>query len=122
MQTFGICMRAAVRFLCPAKKTSASPWRKPVIALARGGALEIVPEFGGLLYHRPESLIQAIEQWDELEADVDPCAVQAYAAQFSEAEFAKQMKPVLFETTSYARALRSANHSMTAPNSSTDVL
>src|ERR1700691_1321517 len=43
---------------------------KPVIALARGGALEIVPEFGGLLYHQPESLIQAIEQWDELEADV----------------------------------------------------
>jgi glycosyltransferase involved in cell wall biosynthesis len=94
---------------------------KPVIALAKGGALEIVPEFGGLLYQQPEGLIQAIEQWDELEASVNPGALQAYAAQFSEAEFVKQMKPILFETsshfetTSYSRALRRASHSMTAP-------
>ena len=69
---------------------------KPVIALARGGALEIVPEFGGLLYDEPEELSQAVERWDELEPDVDPRALQAYAAQFSEAEFAKRMKPILF--------------------------
>jgi glycosyltransferase involved in cell wall biosynthesis len=94
---------------------------KPVIALARGGALEIVPEFGGLLYQEPERLAHAVEQWDAWEPDVDPCALQAYAAQFSEAEFAKQMKPLLFEENFYKRALRRANHSMTAPKISIEM-
>jgi glycosyltransferase involved in cell wall biosynthesis len=94
---------------------------KPVIALAKGGALEIVPDFGGLLYPRPESLTQAIEQWDELEAGVNPGALQAYAAQFSETEFTRQMNPILFETTSYSRALRRASHSMTAPKISIEI-
>ena len=49
---------------------------KPVIALARGGALEIVPEFGGLLYDEPEGLLQAIERWDELEPELDARALQ----------------------------------------------
>jgi glycosyltransferase involved in cell wall biosynthesis len=69
---------------------------KPVIALARGGALEIVPEFGGLLYEKPEGLLRAIECWEGFATDPDPCALQAYAAQFSEKEFAKQMMPILF--------------------------
>jgi glycosyltransferase involved in cell wall biosynthesis len=73
---------------------------KPVIALARGGALEIVPEFGGLLYDEPEGLLQAIERWDELEPELDARALQRYAAQFSETEFARQIKPILFETRS----------------------
>jgi glycosyltransferase involved in cell wall biosynthesis len=76
---------------------------KPVIALERGGALEIVPEFGGLLYNQPEGLLQAIEHWDELEPQLDPHALQAYAAQFSETEFLRQMQPILFETASYER-------------------
>jgi glycosyltransferase involved in cell wall biosynthesis len=71
---------------------------KPVIALAKGGALEIVPEFGGLLYDEPEGLLQAVEQWDKFESELDPRALQMYAAQFSETEFARQMKPILFET------------------------
>jgi glycosyltransferase involved in cell wall biosynthesis len=87
---------------------------KPVIALARGGALEIVPEFGGLLYDQPEGLLQAIEHWDELEPQLDPRALQAYAAQFSETEFLRQMKPILFETrlgpeTSHVERLRNPN-------------
>jgi glycosyltransferase involved in cell wall biosynthesis len=73
---------------------------KPVIALARGGALEIVPEFGGLLYDEVEGLSQAIENWDESEPDLNPRALQAYAARFSPTEFARQMKPILFETRS----------------------
>jgi glycosyltransferase involved in cell wall biosynthesis len=81
---------------------------KPVIALARGGALEIVPEFGGLLYDEPEGLPQAIERWDEFEPELDSSALQAYAAQFSEAEFARQMNPILFETTFYERNFRRA--------------
>jgi glycosyltransferase involved in cell wall biosynthesis len=90
---------------------------KPVIALARGGALEIVPEFGGMLYDEPNGLLQAIEQWDELEPEVDPRALQAYAGQFSEAAFAKRMKPILF----YDRAFRRASHSMTAPKISIEI-
>ncbi len=71
---------------------------KPVIALARGGALEIVPHFGSVLYDDPEGLLQAMERWDELEQGFDPRALQDYAAQFSESEFQRQMKAILFET------------------------
>jgi glycosyltransferase involved in cell wall biosynthesis len=85
---------------------------KPVIALGRGGAFEIVPEFGGLLYEEPEGLLEAIEHWDEIEGELDPRALQAYAAQFSEAEFAKQMKPILFETSFYGCDFPRASHAL----------
>jgi len=88
---------------------------KPVIAWARGGALEIVPELGGLLYAASDGLEQAIDHWDELETQLDPQALQAYAAQFSETEFARQMRALLFETSSYKRDFRHASHSITAP-------
>jgi glycosyltransferase involved in cell wall biosynthesis len=88
---------------------------KPVIAWARGGSQEIVPEFGGLLYNDPEGLLDAVERWDELEPEFDPRAVQAYAARFSEAEFARQMRPILFETTDQERDFRSPSHNRTAP-------
>jgi glycosyltransferase involved in cell wall biosynthesis len=91
---------------------------KPVIALGRGGALEIVPEFGGLLYDDPEGLLQAIRHWDEFEYEVDPPALQAHAAQFSQAEFGRQMKSILFETSIYERDFRRASHNITAPNTS----
>ncbi len=76
---------------------------KPVIARARGGVLEIVPEFGGLLYDDPEGLAWAIERWDKCEFALDPRALQSYAAQFSGSEFARRMMPVLFETNSSER-------------------
>jgi glycosyltransferase involved in cell wall biosynthesis len=88
---------------------------KPVIGWARGGALEIVPEFGGLLYDDPNGMLQAIERWDDMEDHIDPPALQVYAAQFSEAEFARQMKSVLFETNIYERDFRHASHNITAP-------
>jgi glycosyltransferase involved in cell wall biosynthesis len=87
---------------------------KPVIGLARGGALEIVPDFGGLLYDSPNGLEDAIERWDVWEPGLDPDELQAYAARFSEAEFARRMRAVLFQTNDYDRDLR-ASHSMTAP-------
>ncbi len=61
------------------------------------------------------AMLQAIERWDELEDRIDPPALQGYAAQFSEAEFARQMKPILFETNIYERDFRHASHNMTAP-------
>ena len=83
---------------------------KPVIALAKGGALEIVPEFGGLLYDDPDGLGHAIERWDGLAMDLDPRALQAYAAQFSETEFVRQMTPILFETNSDGRSSERPDH------------
>jgi glycosyltransferase involved in cell wall biosynthesis len=73
---------------------------KPVIALARGGAQETVPlsePLGGLLYPdaTDEALAQAIQQWDQCEQHLHPPALQAYAARFSEAEFARKMQPLL---------------------------
>ncbi len=68
---------------------------KPVIGLARGGALETVPDFGGILYLDPtdEALGEAITQWDSRE--VDSTALKAWAARFSEAEFAAKIRPIL---------------------------
>jgi glycosyltransferase involved in cell wall biosynthesis len=68
---------------------------KPVIAFARGGALETVPAFGGILYcdATDEGLRAAIEQWDDREAD--PQELQTWASQFSEQEFARKVRPIL---------------------------
>jgi glycosyltransferase involved in cell wall biosynthesis len=70
---------------------------KPVIALARGGALETVPALGGVLY--PEAtadcLSTAIEEWDSLERNVEPKELQRWAARFSETAFAAKMSPLL---------------------------
>jgi glycosyltransferase involved in cell wall biosynthesis len=70
---------------------------KPVIALARGGALETVPDSGGVLYRdaTDEGLRDAIAQWDSRECDIDARALQAWAAKFSEAEFAAKIQPIL---------------------------
>jgi glycosyltransferase involved in cell wall biosynthesis len=66
---------------------------KPVIALGRGGALETVPPFGGVLYPHPEDdeLAAAIQRFEKIEADFHPDSLRAWAARFSEAEFLRQM-------------------------------
>jgi glycosyltransferase involved in cell wall biosynthesis len=74
---------------------------KPVIALARGGALEIVPvsdPMGGLFFGEAtdEALRDALERWEKCEHLLRPETLQAYAAKFSEAEFARKMGAVLF--------------------------
>jgi len=73
---------------------------KPVIALARGGALETVPDSGGVLYDdaTDDGLRNAISQWDSRERDIDARALQAWAARFSEAEFATKVRPILSTT------------------------
>lgn len=75
---------------------------KPVIALGRGGALETVPvsdPIGGLLYAEPteHGLRSALDLWDRREHEVIPAALQKYAAKFSESEFLRKMKTILFE-------------------------
>jgi glycosyltransferase involved in cell wall biosynthesis len=76
---------------------------KPVIAFGRGGALETVPvdrPQGGIFFEEPtdESLREALERWEQCENQVQPQELQTWAAQFSEAEFARKMQPVLFPT------------------------
>ena len=74
---------------------------KPVIAFGRGGALETVPiehPTGGVFFREAtdQSLREAFERWEQIENQVQPKELQAWAAQFSEAEFARKMRPVLF--------------------------
>jgi len=70
---------------------------KPVIALGRGGALETVPEFGGLLYERAEddALAQAIVRFEQLEPKIRAAELQSWARQFSDAEFAVRMSGII---------------------------
>jgi len=72
---------------------------KPVIALGRGGALESVPEFGGVFYEEPseESLAAAVQRFEELEPLVRAEELQAWARRFSEEEFTHRMMAVLAE-------------------------
>ena len=75
---------------------------KPIIALGRGGALETVPvsdPVGGVLFAETtdDALQNALEQWERGENQVPPEALQAYAARFSEAEFARKMRVTLFQ-------------------------
>jgi glycosyltransferase involved in cell wall biosynthesis len=74
---------------------------KPVIALGRGGALETVPldvPQGGIFFPEPTdaSLLDAMEHWEQRENQLQPPELQAWAAQFSEAEFARKMRAILF--------------------------
>src|SRR3954471_21743272 len=66
---------------------------KPVIALARGGALETVPSFGGVFYDDPAGLGAAVERFDAME--FRPAELQSWARRFSEEEFARKMSEVL---------------------------
>ncbi len=70
---------------------------KPVIALARGGVLEIVPPEGAFFYDSPDaqSLAEAVQRFEANEAIVPSATLQAAAAHFSEAEFYRKMQAVL---------------------------
>jgi len=78
---------------------------KPVIAFRRGGALETVPTqdpLGGIFFNEQSdhSLRNVIEHWEQIENQVQPGMLQAWASQFSEAEFARKMRAVLFPEAS----------------------
>jgi len=70
---------------------------KPVIALGRGGALETVPEFGGVLYDEASGagLDRALTELEALEDRVRPQDLQTWVAQFSEARFQEKMRRIL---------------------------
>jgi glycosyltransferase involved in cell wall biosynthesis len=68
---------------------------KPVIALARGGATETVPPFGGVLYDDEMGLAEALEQLESMEPDIRPVELQAWTRRFSPECFAESMRPLL---------------------------
>ena len=73
---------------------------KPVIALGRGGACEIVPAAepcGGILYAATteDHLAGALKDFDRLEPAIQPQQLQSYAARFSERRFLDRMSLIL---------------------------
>jgi glycosyltransferase involved in cell wall biosynthesis len=74
---------------------------KPVVALGKGGVAEIVPvedPMGGVLYSSStdEALLRAVNEMEISYDLVRPLALQSWALQFSEAEFARKMNALLF--------------------------
>jgi glycosyltransferase involved in cell wall biosynthesis len=72
---------------------------KPVIAFARGGAMEIVENGLGLLYaaQTEESLGEALRSFDRIEAQIDPWTLIRCAHKYSEAAFEKRFLTALGE-------------------------
>jgi glycosyltransferase involved in cell wall biosynthesis len=73
---------------------------KPVIALARGGALEVVPRvnpLAGVFFEHPDTdqLTDALLRFEALEQAFQPKALQAWAARYSEQEFQKNFGAIL---------------------------
>jgi glycosyltransferase involved in cell wall biosynthesis len=69
---------------------------KAVIALGRGGVLEIVPPEGAFFYDSPdeESLAGALAKFEAANVSLLPSA----AARFSEAEFDRKMREILYKS------------------------
>jgi glycosyltransferase involved in cell wall biosynthesis len=70
---------------------------KPVIALGRGGAMEIVAEGCGVLYESPTevSLAEALRCFDRIAALLKPLQLQQRALEFSEAAFERRFREVV---------------------------
>jgi glycosyltransferase involved in cell wall biosynthesis len=70
---------------------------KPVIGLARGGALEIVTDGCGILYpeESEESLCEALRRFDLIGPALAPKRLSARAAAFSKAEFERRFLRVI---------------------------
>lgn len=71
---------------------------KAVIALGRGGVLEIVPPEGAFLYPMPDedSLGDAVQRFEAAEKVIPSSDLMASAARFSQGEFDRKMREILF--------------------------
>jgi glycosyltransferase involved in cell wall biosynthesis len=71
---------------------------KAIIALGRGGVLEIVPPEGAFFFESPEEdcLEAAVHRFEAAERAIDPMNLQAAASQFSEAAFDRKMRDILY--------------------------
>jgi glycosyltransferase involved in cell wall biosynthesis len=73
---------------------------KPVIALGRGGAVEIVGDDAGVLYDDASEtgLSDALRTFDRMEHSFSPLYLSAKATQFSEEVFERKFRAVLSRT------------------------
>jgi glycosyltransferase involved in cell wall biosynthesis len=83
---------------------------KPIVALGRGGACEIVPSenpCGGVLYAQPseEELESALLRFEAQEHEFRPQALQGWAGLFSEAQFQEKMERILMTPDAVADAV-----------------
>jgi glycosyltransferase involved in cell wall biosynthesis len=91
---------------------------KPVLALARGGALETVPASGGVFFGEPteEALTRALAQLPLMERNLRPAALQGHARRFSGEEFVRKMGAVLAAAPAPApRAARKTHRAHEGP-------
>jgi glycosyltransferase involved in cell wall biosynthesis len=72
---------------------------KPVIALGRGGAVETVPQFGGVFYEEPvfEQIEAAVRALEAMEPAIRPAELREHARRFGREEFHWHMRRVLDE-------------------------
>ncbi len=73
---------------------------KAVIALGRGGALEIAseqPPLSGVFYSAPvENLLgEAVARFEKIETEIQPDSLRARAQRIDEAEFMRSMRELL---------------------------
>ena len=70
---------------------------KPVIALGRGGALEIVREKCGVLYQDPSEagLEDALRAFDHVEPSFNPLYLRTSVGEFSESVFERNFGAML---------------------------
>jgi glycosyltransferase involved in cell wall biosynthesis len=82
---------------------------KPVIALSRGGALDIVENGCGVLYAEPmeSSLEDALRSFDRVESLIDPAHLKIRASAFSESVFDRNFRAALNRCRSGDPASRS---------------
>lgn len=74
---------------------------KPLIALGRGGVLEIAPPHyarAAFLYSEPGErfLTEAVLEFERAEPYISPSAIRAHAAKFSEERFLREMSDIIW--------------------------
>jgi len=89
---------------------------KPVIALARGGAIEIVENGRGLLYPEPDeaNLEEALQAFDRIESRIDSLALIESTGAYSETVFRQRFLATV-ENMSLRRSGRTAPPSTGGP-------
>ena len=89
---------------------------KPVIALGRGGALEIITQGRGVLYAEPSKadLEQALRTFDQIRSSFQPSSLKSAASAFSEQRFEDEFLRGLAAYWSQSRRWHEATPSVEA--------